>query len=78
MKILLSRLMVLTGPKKPLQRRSLALVPVAQLVEHPTFNRTVEGSNPSGHTIPPSFHSLSDLAPFRSAFLLWRAVFLCG
>ena len=25
-------------------------MPVAQLVEHPTFNRTVEGSNPSGHT----------------------------
>ncbi len=36
-------------------------VPVAQLVEHPTFNRTVEGSNPSGHTIP-LFPQIIDIA----------------
>lgn len=40
-------------------------MPVAQLVEHPTFNRTVEGSNPSGHTIflPLKFGFCSHLIP---------------
>ena len=35
------------------ERAKRVEVPVAQLVEHSTFNRRVESSNLSGHKFPP-------------------------